>query len=320
MTSEITSDKTKNLDINDYFELYYKNKINYDRSYHTKNICNYDVSTVTDSLVKKIFTYIDQVIFNSKLTNYISTNNVDFKITVSKALTATAGFFFYKKNGKMMGFTISHVFFQNIIDKNIINVELGVLDENDKKYLSVNPIEPLLVTMEHEIIHMLMFITKTHKLNDLHTVKSGHTPVFKKLLYNIFRHYKITHGFSIGDVTINNAIKNTLGIGDYVKYSNKDIEGYIVNMKDKYATIYSNKNNKITYTNAFYKDIDVAKSPNEKIDVKAFIDKLQPDSMINICGKTYKITKVNKSSIYGAMSNKIFRIPKFRILEMTFMD
>jgi hypothetical protein len=183
------------MNIDDYFESYSKAKIKYDRMYHINN-CGYDFSKVDETLVKKIFTYLDMVIFGGKIMEYVNSNNLKIFFKVSAALSSTAGMFVRSSDGKKLGFKISSAFFQNIIDKKILNMDLGVVNEKNIKYLSVNVIEPLFVTLEHEIIHMLMYITKDNKLNDHQKVKSGHTPMFKRLVYNIFGHYKITHGYS----------------------------------------------------------------------------------------------------------------------------
>src|SRR5437763_1377036 len=66
--NNIQSDqKEESLTINDYFDLYYNNRIKYDRTYHIKNMSQYDFTIIDKRLIQKIFTYIDQVIFGGKL-------------------------------------------------------------------------------------------------------------------------------------------------------------------------------------------------------------------------------------------------------------
>lgn len=328
------SDKQKNLTINDYFEMYLNNRIKYDRQYHINNMSRYNFTVINKKLIQQIFTYIDQVIFGGKLTDYVTENQIDFQFKVPKSMTSTAGFFFWKqkiidgkKQNLIMGFKISHNFFQNIVDKKIINMDLGVLDDKDKKYLSTNTIEPLLTTMEHEIIHMLMYVTRDNKLNDLHTMKSGHTRVFKRLVYNIFGHHKITHNFSMGDATVNQAIKDTIDIGSYVRDTKTNVEGYVVSMKEKSVVICHidstekiGGRSKTKYTGAFYKDIEIKQNPTNWIDVKDMMERLQPGISVRMDGLVIKILQVNNVTIKGQTpDNKLWKVPKFRILDMVFM-
>lgn len=328
------TDNKKNLTIDDYFEMYLNNRIKYDRQYHINNMSRYNFSIINKKLIQQIFQYLDQVIFGGKLSEYVKDNQIEFQFKVPKSMTSTAGFFFWKqkiiegkKQNLIMGFKISHVFFQNIVDKNITNMDLGVLDDKNNKYLSTNTTEPLLTTMEHEIIHMLMYVTSNNKLNDLHTVKSGHTRVFKRLVYNIFGHHRITHSLSLGDLTVNQAIKDTIDIGSYVKNKKDNSDGYVVMMKEKSVVIcHIDPSHKITdisktkYTGAFYKDLEIIKNIVDQIDVKDMMDRLQPGISVRLDGKILKILQVNNVTIKGQTpDNKLWKIPKFRVLDMVFM-
>ncbi len=311
------------LTILDYFEIYSKNKIEYDRQYHINNMKKYDFTKINDNLIKKIFIYLDQVIFAGKLTEYIKDNKITFQCKVSNSMTSTAGFFFWKNIKKnnleknIMGFKISKVFFQKIIDNNIINIELGVMDKNNKKLLSTNPFEPLLVTMEHEIIHMLMYITKEH--NDSRTVKSGHTRMFKNLVFNIFGHFKITHGYSLGDTTINDDIKKNIEIGSYVKKINTDLTGYVVGMKNKNAIVCDIVSGKTNYFSSYYKDLEVIEKI-DKINVNDLISKLKPHVMIKAFDKIFEIIQINELTFKAKTQDKrIWKIQKYHILDITFL-
>ena len=311
------------LTIYDYFEMYLNNKIQYDRQYHINNMTKYGFTQIDHFLIKKIFIYLDQVIFDGKLTDYMKENDIIFQCKVSRSMTSTAGFFFVNKIKKnniekyIIGFKISRFFFQNIIDKKIINIDLGVIDSVNKKSLSTNPIEPLLVTMEHEIIHMLMYFTKDR--NDSETVKSGHTPMFKNLVFNIFGHYKITHGFTIGDTTINDAIKKTIEIGSYVKNVKTNQYGYVVGMKNKNAIICEIESGKTKYSSSFYKDLEIIEKL-DKIDVKDLLSRLKPHIKIKANQTIYEIIQINDKSIKAITPDKrIWKIPKIRILDIVFM-
>lgn len=325
------TDSNKHISIDDYFELYLKNRIKYDRQYHIKNMNIYNFTKIDKKLIQQIFTYIDRVIFGGKMMEYIKENEIDFQFKVPKSMTSTAGFFFWKRNivnGKekiTMGFKISHIFFQNIMDNKIINMELGVLDEKNKKYLSTNTIEPLMTTMEHEIIHMLMFLTRSNKLNDLNTVKSGHTKVFKQLVYNIFGHYKITHSFALGDSNVNQALKSSVSIGTYVKNKKNNTTGYVVSMKEKSVVICHidpAQRSKTKYSGAFYKDLEIINDldPTDRIDIQDMMHRLTPGVRIQIDGTVFKVMQVNDATIKGETPDgKLWKLPKFRILDMVFM-
>jgi hypothetical protein len=315
---------SKELSIDDYFELYLKHRIKYDRNYHIKNMELFDFSIINKKLIQKIFQYIDQVIFGGKLTQYVRDNGIEFEFKVPKSMKMTAGFFFWKytsDNKLMMGIKISHNFFQNIVDKNIINIDLNVLDDNNHKYYSKNVMEPLITTMEHEMLHMLMFVTKENKLNDLHTMKSGHTKVFKELIYNIFGHHKVTHMFHLGDVSENENAKENIYIGSYVLNIKNNKPGYVVMMKEKSVIICHINEDTHTYSGIFFKDVKLLDMPsNNPINVQHIIDKLKPNISVMLDGKTYTITQVNNVSVKAInRDNKSWILPKFRILDYVFV-
>jgi hypothetical protein len=314
------------MNIDDYFELYLKTRIKYDREYHIKN-CGYDFSKVNDTLVKKIFNYIDMVIFSGKMTEYVKQHKVNLFFEVSDALTSSAGLFVRYGNGEKFGIKISGKFFQNIIDKNILNINLGVVDENNQKYLSKYTIEPLFTTIEHEMIHMLMFMTRHNKHSDIHKVKSGHTANFKRLIYNIFGHYKISHEFGIGDSKENVEKKKEIQIGDYVKMINKDFSGYVVGIKDKFAILCHIKSDGSTkYLSAIYKNLVKIENDNtdKTIDVNALINMLKVGKRFMFNGNTYKIIQVNKTTITverddDKSKGKTWKMAKFGIIDYKFI-
>ena len=326
------SHNKKSLTVNDYFELYLNTKIKYDRQYHIANMQKYNFSVINQTLIQQIFQYIDQVLFGGKLSEYAKVNHIELQFKVSKSMTKTAGYFFCEydninneQQNIVIGFKISYIFFQNIVDKNIINMDLGVLDVNNKKYLSTTTHEPLLTTMEHEIVHMIMYMTKKHKLNDSHTVKSGHTRVFKRLIYNIFGHYRITHGFSSGDMTIHQSIKDTIMIGSYVRDTKTNNVGYVVMMKNIYVIICNTesieKNGNIAkknYINALYKNLVIIDNTNDNpLNIKDMMDRLKIGVTIKLDDKVLKILQVNNTTLKAQNhDNKIWIIPKSRVLDM----
>ena len=138
------------MDINGYFELYLKNHITYNRSKHMNDMGILSIKYITPIAIRKIFTYIDAVLFNNTLKKYVDSLGLNVTIKLSKALTTSAGMFYIKSNKSKVaesGFKISYSYFQNMIDNNTINLDLGVIDQNNNPYFSSNPIEPLVITL-----------------------------------------------------------------------------------------------------------------------------------------------------------------------------
>lgn len=315
------------MDIDGYFEMYLKNRIEYDRMYHIKNMESFDLTKIDKKLVEKIFKYLDDVLFGGKMYKYCKDNGIKLEFKVSRALTSTAGMFYHQSerikgtNNTLItvGIKISIPFFQKIIDENIINMNIGAVDQYGKKILSTTTIEPLITTMEHEMMHMLLWMTQNNKFSDVGTVKSGHTKNFKTLVYNIFGHNRVTHGFNEGDLTQRDEIKNNLELGMYVKNKKKNVSGYIVQLKDKYAvicTIDEKKGNK--YSGVPYIDIEIDNSKN--MNIKGLLNKLKSNQKIMFKNKTYIINSV-KSTTIRAMDDqkKYWNIPKLYILDINFL-
>ena len=78
---------------------------------------------------------------------------------------------------------------QKIYDDKFTSIEINGL-------LCYDIVEVLINLMEHEITHLLLFIYNMYKDD----VKSGHNSQFKDLVYNMYRHTKITHDLLTGDV------------------------------------------------------------------------------------------------------------------------
>ena len=179
-----------------------------------------------------------------------------------------------------------------------------------------------MATIEHELVHMLMYVTSSHKLNDLKTVKSGHTKVFKLLVYNIFGHYKVTHGYSIGDVKKSQEIKQDVQLGDFVEDSTKNVKGYVVGKKDRYLIICTTVNNENVYSTSMYNNLKkIAVDEEDKIDIVEMIDRLKPGVRIQYNKLKLIVKKVNTTTILAEADQKrLWKIPVFRVLDMVFLD
>jgi len=314
------------MEISDYFELYIGNRIKYDRTFHINNMKIFDLKNIDVTLIEKLFVYFDNVLFGNKLSEYINKNNITFKCHVSKSLTSTAGQFYWKLDQYKkleIGFKFSSHFFDEILQKNITNIDLGLVDEHNKKYLSKMAIEPLIVTMEHELIHLVMYVTKNHKLNDLSIVKSGHTPIFKRLVYNIFGHVQIRHNLKVGDVAINLENKEKFRLGTHVKNIKNGNSGYIVNMKKNHADVCiilpDTKHKQCTYRAYLYNELELDKSRKD-IDLSEINNRLKPGTIIMYRDRKYKIIENNNVAIkMQSDDQKYWTIHKLTMLDFIFM-
>jgi predicted SprT family Zn-dependent metalloprotease len=103
-------------------------------------------------------------------------------------------------------------------------------------------VDVLIGLMEHEITHLILFIYDNYK-ND---VKSGHNSQFKSLVYNMYRHTKVTHDLLFGDINKYEKHKKEaiqkLEIGMKIKC--KKNTGIIIDIRPKYI-FYKNETNKI---------------------------------------------------------------------------
>lgn len=312
--------------ITDYFEMYLTTRISYDRLYHIKN-CGFDLSKIDSTMIKKLFIYIDSVVFGEKIMEYVKSEKIDLFFKVSNSMKSTAGMFVRSANGKKMGFKISKTFFQNIVDNNIVNIDIGTVDHTNKNHLSVHYAEPLFTTMEHEIIHMLMYITRDHAKNDSHTMKSGHTAMFKRLVFNIFGHRRITHNLKLGDTTENLNNMREIGYGDYVKIKDKDISGYVVDKKDRGAIIYvTDYNSKKRYEGVYYKEL-IRSYEKQPIDIQSLINKLQKGKCFTYSGDRFEVVNIYKRSVSAKLVSKnsklgkmggVWNVPLGKILEFEF--
>jgi len=310
------------MNIDGYFEMYIKNRIIYDRMEHMKNIGLLNVAVIDTTIIKKIFVYIDAVLFNGTMSEYIVKNSIDFRFRENKTTTSVGMYFMESCPGKpkIMGFSIAYKFFQNILDKKIINIDLGVLDAKNKPCLSSVPIEPLMTTMEHEIIHMLMHLTEGNKYNDVKTVKSGHTKIFKLLVHNIFGHYRITSSYALGDVKINKESKDNVDVGDIVKSDSSNIIGYVVAKKKHHLVVCTVQGNDYLYKTFLYKEVTKVEDNDNTIDILRLMDRLKPDVKIRYQSMNFTILKVNQTTIIAKTSTQKWQIPKLRILEIVFLD
>lgn len=191
---------------------------------------NFELST---SMVEKLFVIFDKIYFKNFIQNKLDDGDMNLTFGVSNKLKNVAGYCkFYNNN-------IELIFSKYIIDKiyndKFTQINLGGIICNDI-------VDILIVLMEHEIIHLILFLYDKYKDD----VRSGHNSQFKLIIYNMYRHVKITHDLLFGDLNEyekkkTKAIKK-LETGMKIKCKNKS--GIVIDIKPKYI-IYKNENNKI---------------------------------------------------------------------------
>jgi hypothetical protein len=292
-----------------YFDLYVKSKKNYDRNLLITKLKLDTHKHITVKLIKNIFDYLDDIIFNMNLSKTILEHNLKltFKI-LNLSNIKKAGYFYYKHND--IGIAISSHFFNNIIDKNMLNIDLGCIDNNNNIYYSKSVYEPLILTMEHEIIHMFMFLTQNYEKNDIKTKKSGHTSMFKKLAYNLFGHVRISHKYLFGDINEYKKLIIDFNIGDIIKYNNDE---YVIVEKNKnYAVLYSDENK---YKTGLYNKLEKTNKQNMTQIINEKLSKLKINVefllfdihyVIKIINPKYLIAEIKNSNNVKKKISKIF--------------
>lgn len=219
----------------------------------TKSFPN--ITKISEKIIKKCFEIIDEKMFGSTLTNYIKTHNFDLEFKTSGRYKNIAGSF-GSVNGKLT-FTFSKKILNNLFNGDAKTVEISGIQCHGLT-------ETIIVLMEHELTHMILFFMKNHKKN-VGKEKSGHTITFRQIVQNAFGHKKISHSLNLGDIDKHNEdntkMKNLLKVGDTVSFKNE--LGVLVGIKGSRGIISVNKEKYIT---VFLKDILLIKKTN--IDVE----------------------------------------------------
>lgn len=279
---------------------------------------------LTNKSIRKVFDHIDKHVFGNVFNEFINHNTAKCYIGLTKKKTCdtTVGYFFANNTLKneTYGIKISKDYFENIINNNILNIDLGSVDESNENVYSKTIYDPLIITIEHEMIHMLMYIGKLYShpiiIKDKN-IKSGHTPLFRKLVYNIFGQKRMTHVFDIGDIKIINSIKDSINLGDYV--TNQKIKGYIVCKNKDHAIIYTGED----YVLEQYDKLSIIYNytvADKKYNISYILKKLKIGMDITYCGKMFKIVKINNKTVCALALNDniLWCIHKFRALEFIF--
>ena len=184
------------------------------------NIKNFKLD---EFIIEKLFMIFDKIYFKNLIQDKLHNNNFDINFGISNKFKNIAGHCKYFDN------KIEIIFSSFMIDK-IYNDKFKSIEING--LLCYDIIDVLIKLMEHEITHLILFIYDNYKNN----IKSGHNDQFKKLVYNMYRHTKITHDLLTGDIDKYNKHKDNankkLKIGMKIKCNNNI--GTVINIKPKY--------------------------------------------------------------------------------------
>jgi hypothetical protein len=152
--------------------------------------------------------------------------DIDIEFSISNKIKNVASYVKYHKS------KIEIVFSNHIMDK-IHNEKFKSIKINGLVCYDI--VDVLILLMEHEITHLILYIYYNYK-ND---IKSGHNSQFKDIVWNMYRHTKITHDLLTGDIekyeNHKDTAKKELQIGMKIK-CNK-YSGTVINIKPKFILI-----------------------------------------------------------------------------------
>jgi len=178
---------------------------------------------LSDLIVKKLFMIFDKMYFKNLIQDKLYNNNYDLDFGISNKFKNSAGYCKYTRNKVEIVF--SNFIFEKIHNNKFKSIEINSL-------ICYDIVDVLINLMEHEITHLILFIYDNYK-ND---IKSGHNDQFKKIVYNMYRHTKISHDLLTGDIEKYKEDKdnasNELKIG--MKIECKKNSGIVIDIKPKY--------------------------------------------------------------------------------------
>lgn len=225
--------------LDNHIDLYLKKNIDDNTILHNRKEIrkelnlNIDKFELTANHVKKLFIIFDKLYFKNFIQEKLHEGDIDIYFDISTKIKKVAGYCKYKNNNVEIIF--SKYIIEKIYNDKFKKINLGGIVCNDI-------VDVLIVLMEHEITHLILFIYDKYK-ND---VKSGHNTQFKNIVYNMYRHTKITHDLLFGDLQKYEKHKKEatekLKVGMKIKCNKK--LGIVIDIKPKYI-IYKDENNKI---------------------------------------------------------------------------
>jgi len=256
---------------------------------------NLDKFKMSKAIVKKLFLIFDKLYFKNLIQDKLYNNNINLNFDISNKFKNLAGM--CKYYGNNMEIIFSNYIITKIYESKFKSITINGL-------LCYDIVDVMINLMEHEITHLILFIYDRYKDD----VKSGHNSQFKDIVYNMYRHTKITHDLLKGDIEEYNKCKdkacNEVKIGMKIecgKYS-----GIVVNIKNNYITYKNNDKIKVCKFNE-YKIID-----SNYDEYQNHIKKLKEQIDVGVkvkCGKLYgEITKIIDNKVYfkDEVSSRIY--------------
>jgi len=176
----------------------------------------------------------DKLYFKNSIQKKLDENGIDIDFDISNKYKNVAGMCKYYNNKVELVFSVSIL--EKIHNDKFKSIEIAGIICNDI-------VEVLINLMEHEITHLILFLYDGYT-NDL---KSGHNHQFKTLVYNMYRHVKITHDLLKGDIGKYNkekekATKN-IKVGMTIKC--KKNKGIVIDIKPQYIIYKIDKSVKV---------------------------------------------------------------------------
>jgi hypothetical protein len=242
---------------------------------------------LTKDIIKKLFTIFDKIYFTNFIQEKLDMSNIKIYFDISNKCKNIAGYCKYYDN-KKIGIVFSNKIIEKIHNDEFKNIKISDILCNDI-------IDVLIVLMEHEITHFILFIYDKYK-ND---IKSGHNRQFKNIVYNMYRHTKITHELLFGDLDKYEEHKKTasdnIKIGMKIKCNKK--AGTVIKLHPKYI-IFINDNNKIG--SCRYNEYEITDTNYD--EYKKYISNLKKKITVGVNvkdGKYYgPVTKIVDDRVY----------------------
>ena len=184
---------------------------------------NVDKFRLSETIIKRLFILFDKFYFKGLIQKKLNYYDIELEFSISNTMKRTAGCVKYHKHKLELAF--SAYIINKIYAETFNSIRISGI-------ICYDIIDVLIVLMEHEITHLILSIYFGYK-ND---VKSGHNSQFKTLVWNMYRHTKITHDLLIGDIETYKKHQDTahkeLRIGMTIKCGKHS--GTVINIKPNF--------------------------------------------------------------------------------------
>ena len=197
-------------------------------------------TNLTIANLKKLFSLYDRVFFNDQISQLLQKNNSKLLFEVkSSGKIVSGGFCKYLGRGKAKDCTITISFPEKLYTSLFTRGEKSLYAGGFK---CTDRLHCLQYGMEHEIVHMLMFLqgyigTAGMTMKEKR-IYSEHGKLFQCIIKAYFGHTDYTHGLLSGDAD-KKLTKEAVEIGMRVKFVNKKskLEGVVIKKNPKRAKV-----------------------------------------------------------------------------------